>query len=318
MKFKGTFTEKGVHSLSKAFLPTLEKFGKSCHLLLSPSEISLVQTPLEADGASVSVTFAPDVLFQQNTLKLQSRHLNLIAFAVDVALLLKALRSAASNDAETVEVKLTQKAVIVPGSHDAENKPFLCFTAKGTSLSLVQDLPIGKPCTPREIDDLVAARTVTSLCPFYLDLSSAGPRLTAVVDRLKALSSVVQTATCKNGDLHIQVAESSVMLGAQFTGLGVLPTDAKSDNQISRQLTAEEQLHDQLEAGEAAAVHVQVKHLLKVINVSQLSQPEQIIYGIAEGGGHVHVMYVYRNPAADANYDESINLQFKLPVRDED
>lgn len=28
----------------------------------------------------------------------------------------------------------------------------------------------------------------------------------------------------QNGDLHIQVAEDCVMLGVQFTGLGVLPT----------------------------------------------------------------------------------------------
>lgn len=71
-----------------------------------------------------------DVLFTRDTLKLQSRHLNLICFAVDVALLLKALRSATSNDAETVEVKLSQKAVIIPGTNDYENKPFLCFTAR--------------------------------------------------------------------------------------------------------------------------------------------------------------------------------------------
>lgn len=70
------------------------------------------------------------MLFQQDSLRLQSRHLNLIAFAVDVALLLKALRSATSNDAETVDVKLTQKAVVLPGSSDLDDKPFLCFTAR--------------------------------------------------------------------------------------------------------------------------------------------------------------------------------------------
>jgi hypothetical protein len=40
--------------------------------------------------------------------------------------------------------------------------------------------------------------------------------------------------------------------------------------------------------------------------------------GIAEGCGHVHVMFVYRDPSTDAAYDDSLTLGFKLPVRDED
>jgi hypothetical protein len=40
-----------------AFLPTLEKFGKSCQALISPESFILVQTPIEADGAQVAVRF---------------------------------------------------------------------------------------------------------------------------------------------------------------------------------------------------------------------------------------------------------------------
>lgn len=40
-----------------AFLPTLEKFGKSCQALISPETFILVQTPIEADGAQVYVRF---------------------------------------------------------------------------------------------------------------------------------------------------------------------------------------------------------------------------------------------------------------------
>eukprot|EP00879_Flechtneria_rotunda_P024167 GHRR01025614.1.p1 GENE.GHRR01025614.1~~GHRR01025614.1.p1 ORF type:complete len:169 (+),score=62.64 GHRR01025614.1:800-1306(+) len=135
-----------------------------------------------------------------------------------------------------------------------DNKPFLCFVAKGPNLSLVQDLPVSKPCTPSEIDQLVAAKDVANLCPFYLDLASAGPRLAAVVERMKALSSTVQAALCKYGDLHIQVTEINIMLGALFQGLSVYPQDARTGPQVAnRQLTAEEQLHDALEAGEAMA-----------------------------------------------------------------
>jgi hypothetical protein len=40
--------------------------------------------------------------------------------------------------------------------------------------------------------------------------------------------------------------------------------------------------------------------------------------GIAEGGGHVHVMYIYRNPESTAPFDDSMSMTFKLPVRDEE
>eukprot|EP00775_Hariotina_reticulata_P013050 gene13050-13177_t len=268
MKFRASLTEKGSRSLATAFLPTLEKFGKTCQVLLGPEEINFVQTPLEADGANVSVRFAVSALFNSEGYKVQSRHFNLIAFAVDVGLLLKALRSAISNEAHTLEVKLTQKPVPLPGQTELENKPFLCFTARGTALSLVQDLPISKPCTPSEIDQLAAAKEVATLCPFYLDLKSADAR--------------------------------------------------KEADPASRQLSAEQQLQDALDEGDAMAVHIQVKQLLKVIDVSKMSRPEQILLGIGEGCGHVHVMYVYRDPFADRPYDDSMAVNFKLPVRDED
>jgi hypothetical protein len=36
-----------------AFLPTLEKFGKTCQLLITPDQFCLVQTSLNTDGAHV-------------------------------------------------------------------------------------------------------------------------------------------------------------------------------------------------------------------------------------------------------------------------
>jgi hypothetical protein len=59
--------------------------------------------------------------------------------------------------------------------HDLLPWPVLVLQPpQGTALSLVQDLPISKPCTPSEIDQLAAAKEVATLCPFYLDLKSAG------------------------------------------------------------------------------------------------------------------------------------------------
>jgi hypothetical protein len=44
----------GVHAV---FLPTLEKFGKTCQLLLAPNEIFLIQTTANTDGPHVVARF---------------------------------------------------------------------------------------------------------------------------------------------------------------------------------------------------------------------------------------------------------------------
>lgn len=80
------------------------------------------------------------VLFKPDAFKVVSRHHNMIAFAVDMGLLSKALHSAVNNDADEIDMKLTQKAVLVPGSEDGEteNRPFLCITSRVRRDTLVQ------------------------------------------------------------------------------------------------------------------------------------------------------------------------------------
>lgn len=54
MKFKGVFTHRGASMLERAFLPTVEKFGRSCQLLITPEQFCLVQTSLNtSEGAHV-------------------------------------------------------------------------------------------------------------------------------------------------------------------------------------------------------------------------------------------------------------------------
>ena len=62
-----------------------------------------------------------------------------------------------------------------------------------------------------------------------------------------------------------------------------------------------------------------VKHLSKALHSSQLTLPAQLLCGVAQGGGYLHVMFVYRDPAArdDQAYDDNVSLSYKLPVRDE-
>lgn len=318
MKFKGVFTDRGARTFERAFLPTLEKFGKTCQVLVTPEQFCLVQTSLNTDGAHVCARMNTDVLFEAGSFTVVSRHHNFIAFSVDAALLLKVLRSASGNETERLEVKLAQKPVQIPGQDEPEQRPFMSFTAVGNSVSIVQDLPISKPFTPSEIDRVANAKAVSQYSELYLDLLSAGPRLQSIIDRMKSIGAVLNLVTCKNGDLHVQVTATNVMLGAQLQGLIVVPATTTSDsNVVDRSTTAEQQLQAALDAGEATFVQLQVKHLAKVLAVSALSQPHQILCGISRNRGHVHVMFIFKDPTATAAFDDSLELAFKLPVLEE-
>lgn len=43
-----------------------------------------------------------------------------------------------------------------------------------------------------------------------------------------------------------------------------------------------------------------------------------VLAGIPEGAAYVHVMYIYRDPSDNMPYDDSFEVNFKLPVREED
>jgi HUS1 checkpoint protein len=76
---------------------------------------------------------AQSVLFDELTYKCESKHNNLIAFQVDVGLLLRVFRSATANcqfGEGTIEVKLSQRNVAGAVGGDGQAKPFLTFTAR--------------------------------------------------------------------------------------------------------------------------------------------------------------------------------------------
>ena len=74
----------------------------------------------------------------------------------------------------------------VPGACDGSQggaKPFLTFTCRGPNLNMVQDLPISKPHSPAQVDELLATNAqggddaTGMMCPLYLDLLPVAPRL---------------------------------------------------------------------------------------------------------------------------------------------
>ena len=52
--WQATLSERGIRSLERGFLPTLEKLGKRVQLLLGPEDVHLMQGPSETDGLQVT------------------------------------------------------------------------------------------------------------------------------------------------------------------------------------------------------------------------------------------------------------------------
>ncbi|BDA43309.1 hypothetical protein COCOBI_04-3210 [Coccomyxa sp. Obi] len=317
MKFKATFTDRGLRTLEKGICPALERHGKACHMLLSREDVHLIQTTLDADGMLICARWAIDILFEPNTYTCDSRHHNLIAFQLEVGLLRRVLQAAGAHDADSLEVKLAMRAVPTGANTAPVSKPFLTFTCRGPNLNMVQDLPISKPHLPAEIDRLVMDKDITQVCPFYLDLQGEGQRIQAIVDKLRSISATMTLLTTKHGHLHLQVTAEQVQLATEVQSLEVLPAAVAKGAQPLTEAAPEGRLQEATRNGDAASAIVQVKHFTKSLHSSQLTQPAQVLCGIGDTGGHVHFMFVYRDPFSEAGYDDKISLSYKLPVLQE-
>lgn len=318
MKFKATLSDRGLRVLEKGFLPTLEKLGKRCQLLLTPDDVHLIHSVADADGLQVTARLANVVLFEEEGFRCQSRYNNQIAFSVDIPLLLKVLRSAVGHDADALEMKLAMRSLpCTAAGAPTQQRPTLAFSWRGHNVTMVQELPISQPYSQRDVEELCRQRDITSLSPFYLDLQDEVLRIQAVVDKLKGMSSEVLVATTKHGDLHLQVHNTGVDFGTEVRGLSVLPANATEGLPALQADTPEERLEEARAAGASAHVTLLQKHLAKALHSSQLTQPAQLLCGIAERGAHVHMMFVYRDPFSDGGYDDNISLSFKLPVRED-
>ena len=86
-----------------------------------------------------------EILFDALSYKCSSRHKDLVAFSFNVGLMLRVLRSAHTNSADVLELKLCMRQLPASGTTPPVAKPFLAFSSKGHNLNLVQDMPVSKP-----------------------------------------------------------------------------------------------------------------------------------------------------------------------------
>ena len=104
------------------------------------------------------------------------------------------------------QVKLAMRTM--PGACNGSQggaKPFLTFTCRGPNLNMVQDLPISKPHSPSQVDELLAANAqggadaTGMMCPLYLDLLPVAPRLLVRRSRREPIMHAVHEAVWRTG-----------------------------------------------------------------------------------------------------------------------
>lgn len=87
------------------------------------------------------------VLFEHETYRSISKNHNLIAFVIEIPLLLRVLKAAGNNAADSLEVKLAMRTMPSGATTQPVSRPYLTFASKGNNLNMTQDLPVSKPYT---------------------------------------------------------------------------------------------------------------------------------------------------------------------------
>ena len=251
------------------------------------------------------------------SLQCESKAGGFIAYAVELALLAKALRSAVAQYAESLSVRLTLRAPAGGGPAT----PTLAFAWRGDNVSLGQELPVGAPAGAPELQRLCRLADVAMPCPFCVDLLPAAERLVGVADKLRAplgAAGAVRLAVTRGGELHLQGEGAGVALGEALAGLMVAPDSAYAPRPPGAAAAGPAaRLAEAEAAGEADTATVAVKHLAKALRAAPATQPVRLLAGIAPGGGYVHLMNAYQQAGADA-YDDRFAFHVKVPVREDD
>lgn len=86
-------------------------------------------------------------MFEPETYRTISKKDNLIAFVFEIPLLLRVLKAAGNNAADSLEVKLAMRTYSSGPSTQPVSRPYLTFASKGHNLNMTQDLPVSKPYT---------------------------------------------------------------------------------------------------------------------------------------------------------------------------
>ncbi|KAL5537434.1 hypothetical protein UlMin_042955 [Ulmus minor] len=315
MKFKAFLTENGVVLLEKRFLPALDKMGKICHLYLTRDHAIFLHNLLNGDGIQSIAQFRKEALFDEY--RISSQNEDRIAFAIDVSLLHRALRSSVSictgfgtvPTPNRLQIKLVKK---LP-QNSTQPMPFLTFETKGFKSAVIQDVPISKPLSRAQLLELQTALDLAQDLPRTLVQVPDLNQLQNFVDRLKHVGELLNVSISKYGDLHLQISTTLITLGAEFRRLLVVGEQATAPVE-DRNMSAQTRSARAISRGDAQSVQVSVKHFAKSLHY-YLSKPDCTFYGIGQQGASLMVIFQFFVPGSRQT-DKSISLHCRLPVLD--
>ncbi|KAK6912243.1 Checkpoint protein Hus1/Mec3 [Dillenia turbinata] len=315
MKFKALLTDNGIIQLEKRFIPALDKMGKFCHIYLTPDHFFILHNLLSPSSPQSIAQFSALSLFDDY--RISSQFDNVIAFSIDLFLLLRALRSSSSicitnpnPNPNRLQIKLVKK--LPPNSTNP--LPFLTFESKGYKSAVIQDIPISKPLSRSSLVELQDALNAANEIPKTLVQVPDLGQLQNYVDRLKNVGELLDVTIGKFGDLYLQVSTSLITVGAEFRRLTVLGERASRGVGEDRDLSAQTRARRAIERGEAESVEVSLKHFGKSLQY-HLAKPDCTFYGVGMNGGCLTVIFQFFVPGSRQT-DKSISLHCRLPVLD--
>lgn len=315
MKFKAFLTENGVNLLEKRFLPALDKMGKICHLYLTRDHTMFLHNLLNGDGIQSVAQFRKEALFDDY--RISSQNEDRIAFAIDISLLQRAVRSSVSICTEfgsgltqnRLQIKLVKK--LPPNC--TQSMPFLTFETKGYKSAVIQDVPISKPFSRAQVIELQTALDMAQDLPQTLVQVPDLNQLQNFVDRLKHVGDLLNVSISKYGDLLVQISTTLITVGAEFQKLLVIGEQADAPAE-DRNLSAQTRSARAVLRGDAQSMQVSVKHFAKSLQC-HLAKPDCAFYGIAPRGACLTVIFQFFMPGSRQT-DKSISLHCRLPVLD--
>ncbi|KAF5726942.1 hypothetical protein HS088_TW22G00627 [Tripterygium wilfordii] len=315
MKFKAFLIENGVNLLERRFLPALEKMGKICHIFLTRDHAIFLHNLLNGDGIQCIAQFRKEALFDDY--RISSQNEDRIAFAIDVSLLQRAVRSSVSICSEfgggPAENRLQIKLVKKLPPNCTQPMPFLTFETKGYKSAVIQDVPISKPLSRAQVLELQTALDLAQDLPPTLVQVPELNQLQSFIDRMKHIGELLNVFISKYGDLHVQISTTLITLGAEFQKLLVIGDRAQSPPE-DHNLSARTRSERAVLRGDAQSVQVSVKHFWKSLQC-HLAKPDCAFYGIAPQGACLTVIFQFFIPGTH-QIDKSISLHCRLPVLD--
>lgn len=270
---------------------------------------------LNGDGIQSVAQFRKEALFDDY--RISSQNEDRIAFAIDISLLQRAVRSSVSICTEfgsgltqnRLQIKLVKK--LPPNC--TQSMPFLTFETKGYKSAVIQDVPISKPFSRAQVIELQTALDMAQDLPQTLVQVPDLNQLQNFVDRLKHVGDLLNVSISKYGDLLVQISTTLITVGAEFQKLLVIGEQADAPAE-DRNLSAQTRSARAVLRGDAQSVQVSVKHFAKSLQC-HLAKPDCAFYGIAPQGACLTVIFQFFIPGSRQT-DKSISLHCRLPVLD--